>query len=131
MISVFRVDVAHLALFNLTLCKTHKYYDLNDIIMPWISENEQGLRINNLLDVSETLFKEGGYGLLLNLYLVFASFTFCVTMETKYYFCQGCWGNFYFYQVPRDLLHVWSQACESVLIFFLIHSGSPQWGTAD
>ena len=46
------MDVAHLVLFNLTLCYTRKYYDLDEIIMPWIVENEQSLRLNNLLDVS-------------------------------------------------------------------------------
>lgn len=51
---VFRVDVAHLVLFNLTLCYTRKYYDLDETIMPWIAENEQSLRLDNLLDVSCT-----------------------------------------------------------------------------
>ncbi|KAL8598205.1 hypothetical protein ACOMHN_043276 [Nucella lapillus] len=44
------VDVAQLALFNLTLNFRHKYYDLDDILMPWVFENRHNLALDNLLE---------------------------------------------------------------------------------
>lgn len=48
----YRVDVVHLALFNLTLTFCHKYYDLHTTILPWISENNSNLNLSNLLQVT-------------------------------------------------------------------------------
>ncbi|XP_070177180.1 polycomb protein Pcl-like [Littorina saxatilis] len=44
------VDVAHLALFNMTLCNTLKYYDLDEVLMPWIAQHADNMSIDNLLD---------------------------------------------------------------------------------
>ncbi|KAK7487237.1 hypothetical protein BaRGS_00021465 [Batillaria attramentaria] len=45
-----------LPLFNLTLQFSHKYYDLDEILMPWIANQADNLQIDSLLDVSVARF---------------------------------------------------------------------------
>ncbi|XP_064616220.1 metal-response element-binding transcription factor 2-like isoform X2 [Liolophura sinensis] len=45
------LDVAQLALFNLTIIHNRKYFDLSDMIIPWVKENWDSLQL------SQSMFK--------------------------------------------------------------------------
>lgn len=44
----YRLDVAQLALFNLTIVHNRKYFDLRDMIIPWVKENWDRLQLSKV-----------------------------------------------------------------------------------
>lgn len=49
------VDIVHLALFNLTIFNTKKYYDLDTVIIPYVNNNWHAFQLPPKVRCSEIL----------------------------------------------------------------------------